>query len=68
MFLKLFSRLNKTKQNISPEIVNNSHRGTPEFFNKLDTTMELMRDIRSANQGAVPKSSHMVEILLSGTY
>lgn len=66
VFSKSFSRLKKKK--ISPEIVDSSHLGTPEFFNKLDTTMELMRDIWSANQGAVPKSSHVVEILLSGTY
>lgn len=35
---------------------------------KIEALWSWWGDIWSANQGTVPKSSHMVEILLSGTY
>ena len=58
----------KIKKEISPEIVNNAPLRTPEFFSNIEALWSWWGDIWSANQGTVPKSSHMVEILLSGTY
>lgn len=48
-------------------MINNAHLRTPEFFKRLKH-YGADEDIWSANQGTVPRSSHMVEILLSGTY
>lgn len=64
----IFSQIVFKIKKIIPEIINSAQLGIPESFSKIETTMELMRAIWSANQGSLPKSSHMVEILLSGTY
>lgn len=53
---------------ISSERVSIIYLGTSKFFSRIESTMEMMSDIWSASQEAVPRSSQLVEILLSATY